>query len=173
MTIKGIAAGICACGLLSAGAPVAAAQLSKSDQAFVRMAADANMTEAHEGQMAEDRAASQGVKDFAQKLIQDHSNAYGKLLDLAQKNGESIPRGIDARRNPEIAQLSKLKGNAFDSRFIQDEVRDHEKTIAAFRNEAEHGQNADLKSYANEELSTLRDHLKIAQQLEKGSKGKS
>ena len=68
------------------------ADLSSADKQFMTMAAEANMTEAHLGEMAESQRATRVFKAFAQTLVQDHTKAYRELLNLSDKTGEKIPR---------------------------------------------------------------------------------
>ena len=49
-------------------------------------------------------------------------------------------------------------------------VRDHEKAIRLFENEAKHGQNRDLQEFASKTVPTLREHLKLARELDSGRK---
>jgi putative membrane protein len=143
---------------------------SNADKAFMKMAAQADMTEAHIGQMAETQAAQSQVKDFAQKLTHDHTDAYQQLTALAAKTGASIPKGIDVRKILAVEQLTKLKGTRFDRQFVQDEIRDHQKALAAFKREAQHGQDPDVKTYAGKMIPVLEDHLHAAQALAKPAK---
>lgn len=140
-------------------------KLSSADKRFITMAADMNMTEAHLGQMAQNNASEQGVKSFGQTLTRDHSKAYGQLLGVADAIHEQVPRGIDIRKDTEFRQLSNEKGKNFDRQFLQDEIRGHEKVLAEFKREAEHGENADLKNYAKQEIPVIEQHLHDAQDL--------
>ena len=56
------------------------------------MAAVADMTEAHLGQMAEGKAARSGIKDFGQTLVKDHTKAYQELTALDNKLGQRFRR---------------------------------------------------------------------------------
>ena len=129
--------------------------MSKSDQAFLKMAAETDMTEAHMGQMAQDQAHKQGVKDLGQTLIQDHTKDYQAVSQLATKLGATIPNGIDSAKVAPIRSLDHLKGMSFDRRFIQQSISGHEKAIAAYKKQSEHGDNADIKAYAAQTLPTL------------------
>jgi putative membrane protein len=161
------------CGLTLAASASTTNKLSVNDAKFVSFAAETDMTLAHEGQMAENQASSQNVKDFGRKLTQDFSNAYGRLLELAQHDGQTIPRGIDVRRDRDIASLEHLKGRAFDENFVRDQIREDQATIARLRNEAEHGRDAGLKAWAQESLATLEADLMQARQLAKAEKSRS
>lgn len=157
--------------LLVSSAPMTAqTKLSASDKKFIDMAADLDMTEANLGQMAQNQASEQPVKDFGQTLNEDHSKAYGQLLDLGDKIHQQIPRGINIAKNSEYAQLHHAKAASFDRTFLTDEVREHQRALTEFRREAQHGQNADLKNYANQQIPVLEEHLRKAQDLEKSAK---
>jgi putative membrane protein len=146
---------------------LAQTKTSPADRAFMQVAARANMTEAHIGQMAETQASASQVKDFGQTLIHDHTDAYTQLTALAAKTGESIPKGINVRKIPTVEQLMKLKGKRFDHQFVQAEIRDHEKAIADFKREAQHGQDPDVKAFASKMIPVLEGHLRQAKALVK------
>ena len=155
----------CCGALLAIPALAESAKLSARDKAFLRMAAIANMTEAHLGQMAEGQAAQPGVQDFGKTLVKDHTMAYQELAMLDGKLGATIPKGINARRDRTIQSLSELKGRKFDAQFLRDEVLDHERAIAAFKREVEHGEDQDVKAYATQVLPTMEEHLRDAEKL--------
>lgn len=160
---------IAACCASLAGAAFGAT-LSAGDKQFLTAAAKANMTEAHEGQMAQDQASRSDVKDFGRMLVQDHSEAYGELAQLAAKTGFNIPKGINAAKDPQIGALVKLKGTRFDSRFCAAELSAHRNAVALFKREAAHGQNSDVKAYAAKMVPILEKHLQTAQACAKPMK---
>ena len=81
------------------------------------------MTEAHEGQMAEAKAWRADVETLAKTLVQDHTESYEHLTELAAKTGVTIPKGIDTAKDPIVKQLGRLKGASFDYQFAKDEVK--------------------------------------------------
>ena len=154
----------CAIGAFSAPR---SSKLSSADKSFMNKAADYDMIETNVGQMAESRAAKTDVRDFAKTLADDHSRAYGELLQLANTEGDKVPRGIDIRRDRAAAQLSHLTGARFDRAFLSDEIASHEKAIAAFRREAAHGSNPEVKAMASRTIPVLEKHLQSDRQLAK------
>lgn len=140
---------------------------SKTDTQFMKLAAVANMTGAHLGQMAEAQGAQADVKGLGRTLDSDSTHAYQGLQALAGKSGETIPKGIDIRRDKGVAQLEHLKGKSFDQAFLREEIQSDKRVIAEFKSETQHGANADLKAWATSELPTLEAHLETAQNLEK------
>jgi putative membrane protein len=172
MYYKTILAGICSCVLFGAMASAQTSNLSQSDKTFLDMAADANMSEAYLGKMAENKASETSVKDFGQKMIRDHTDAYEALTILANKIGATIPKGIDVRRYRIVEELMHAKSGRFDRSFLREEVQDHEKALVEFRSEANHGQNVDVKAYASKMIPTLEQHLQIAQSLAKSERNR-
>lgn len=166
-------ASFCCFALCCAPAFSQTAAAGGSDQKFVDMAAQIDMTEAHFGQMAADQASSQDVKDYAQMLVTDHTSDYQQLSAAATKAGLTVPKGLDAAHDRMIAPFEKLKGATFDHRFVREMVTGHEKAIAEYKREINDGQNADIKAYATQALPTLQKHLEHAQALEKTKSTKS
>lgn len=138
-----------------------------TDQEFVDFAAQTDMTEAHLGQMAQEKGESQGVKDYGQMLASDHTNDYNQITSVATKANLTVPKGIDAMHDRLITPLDKLKGAAFDRTFLRDMVTGHEHALSVYKKEANDAQNADLKAYANQAVPVLEKHLSGAQDLMK------
>ncbi|MGA8731030.1 MAG: DUF4142 domain-containing protein [Terracidiphilus sp.] len=138
-----------------------------TDQKFVDFAAQTDMMEAHLGQMAQNQAGRQDVKDYAQTLVTDHTSDYQQLTEAAGKANLTVPKGLDAAHDKMIAPFEKLKGAAFDTRYIHEMIAGHKKAIGVYNKEAAQAQNADLKAYASAALPTLQKHLDGAEGLMK------
>ena len=136
-----------------------------NDAAFLSMAAQADMTIAHIGQMAENRAATDKVKNFAKTVVQDHTNDYWELTGVASKAGDQIPKAINSQNERMITALERSKGKAFDRDFLTRQSAEHERLISAFKQEAEYGTNPVIKDYARKALPTIERHLHDAQDL--------
>jgi putative membrane protein len=139
-----------------------------TDQQFVDMAAQTDMVEANLGQLAQSAGSAQEVKDYGQMLATDHTNDFHQLSTAAQQANAKMPDAIDTAHNKAmIAPFQKLTGAAFDRRFSQEMVAGHTKAVAAYKDEAANGQNAALKSYAEQAIPVLQKHLDQAKTLQK------
>jgi putative membrane protein len=136
-----------------------------TDQQFVDFAAQTDMMEANLGQLAATQASAEGVKDYAQMLVADHTNDYTQLSTMASKANFEIPKGLDAAHDKMIAPFKKLKGVAFDRHYIEEMIAGHTKAIQVYTKEASDAQSADLKAYASQALPTLQKHLDAAKTL--------
>jgi putative membrane protein len=148
-------------------APAAATPAGTSAAArFVVQAAEGGMTEVAKGKLAAQRGAHEGVKQFGQKMVDDHTKAGEELKAIA--SGKNITLPGDTLKTPmqaALAKLEKLEGAAFDRAYVDDQVREHEKTIALFEREAKTGKDAELKAFAEKTLPTLKEHLTMVQDL--------
>ena len=158
-------AGIVAAALASGSA------FAQADQKFIKEAIEGNLAEVQMGQLAQKNGASQGVKDFGQMLVTDHSQANTKATSVASSLKVTPPTAPNAKQKNEYEKMSKLNGAAFDKAFAAHMVMDHKKDIAAFQ-KASKSKNADVAGVAAETLPTLQKHLEAAQSLQKGA-GKS
>jgi putative membrane protein len=139
-----------------------------TDQQFIDMAAQTDMVEANLGQLAQTAADSQPVKDYAQSLVTDHTADYQHLKDMGAQASLTVPTAINEENNKTmIGPFEKLKGGAFDHRYIQDMIAGHTKAIAVYKKEAAEAENPAVKSYAEQTLPTLEKHLSGAKDLEK------
>jgi putative membrane protein len=135
-----------------------------SDADFAKAAAEGGLAEVKFGELAEDKASSKTIKDLSQRMVDDHTKADDSLKTAASKENLSIPTQMDAKDQAAYAHLSELSGAAFDRAYARDMVRDHEADIAAFRREANDGNDASIKSFASQTLPALEEHLKMARQ---------
>ncbi len=134
-----------------------------ADTAFAKEAAIGGMAEVELGNLAKEKASSNDVKQFGDRMVTDHSKANDELKQWAQQKNVTLPTTLDAKHKATRDRLAKLSGDAFDKAYMHDMVTDHQKDVAAFKRESTSGKDADLKAWAAKTLPTLQEHLKLAQ----------
>jgi putative membrane protein len=139
--------------------------LSASDKMFVKKAAEGGLAEVQLGQLATEKASSDDVKKFGQRMVDDHSKANDQLKQVASSKGVDLPQDLDARDKATKDHLSKLSGAAFDRAYMKDMVTDHTKDVAEFERESKAGKDPDVKNFAAQTVPTLQDHLKEAKSI--------
>jgi len=135
------------------------------DRTFVMMASAAGLAEVNLSGLAASRAASADVKQFAQHMVTDHTKANMELNRLADAKRFAPARAMDAKHQALADQLARLKGADFDRAYMDAMVADHQTAVSLFQAEATNGKDADLKGWAGKTLPTLKDHLKMAQDV--------
>jgi len=134
-----------------------------SDEVFLRNAAEGSMAEIKLGQLAEEKAAAPDVKNFAKRMVEDHTKASEELKQIAAQEGINLPTDISHKDALTYDRLAKLSGPQFDREYTQEMVRDHQKDISEFKRAETSVKNPASKEYAQKELPTLQQHLELAQ----------
>jgi putative membrane protein len=133
--------------------------LSSADRNFVMEAAMGGMMEVELGRMAAQMGMSAGVKQFGQRMVDDHSKANSELMTVAANKGITLPTELDQKHKDKLAKMQKMTGAQFDNAYLKEMVSDHEKDVAMFEKESMKGGDADVKMFASNTLPTLREHL--------------
>lgn len=174
--------GIALAGLLIAVPAVTSAQapateksskLSRADEKFLKEAAGDNLAEVKLGELAEQHAASDSVKEFGKRMATDHQKAYDELKQLASQKGVMVPTALDRTHQALYDRLAKLNGADFDRAYMKEMVKDHDKDVKEFQKQANSGKDPDLKSWASTTLSILKEHQQQAKQVLASVEGKS
>ena len=151
--------------VLLAPALLWAADDTTPDLSFYKNVAEAGMAEVDAGTLASDKAADAKVKDFAAKMVKDHTAANEKLRALADSKGIKLPAGASIGQKAEYAKLKVLPGDTFDKSYIKGQVKAHRAVLALLKKEISTGQDADAKAFAQSVLPTIQAHLKAANSI--------
>lgn len=138
---------------------------ANQDQHFVHEAATGGMLEVELGRLAAERAASAEVKAFGQRMVTDHSKANQQLMQIATSKGITLAKALPADKQQERDRFARLSGAEFDRMYMDHMVKDHKKDVSEFEKQAEKGTDPALRTFAQQTLPTLREHLTLAQSL--------
>lgn len=142
-------------------------KLSEKDKNFAKEAAMGGMAEVELGKLAQQNAQHDEVKQFGARMMQDHGAANQQLMPILSATDVTVPQQLDATHRKTYDRLAKMRGAEFDRAYMRDMVQDHEKTVKKFRQEAQHGNDPDLKAFAQNTLPVLEQHLKLAHEVGK------
>ncbi len=135
---------------------------SKGDILFLKTASYSNWAEVVAGGIAAINGNLDSVKMFGGMMVQDHGKAEAKLTSIASSLNTPIPQTPDSAHLATDALLKTLSGYKFDTTYINGQVVDHIKTIAAFNQEISVGVNSTVVNYAKTNLPTIQMHLQEA-----------
>jgi Predicted outer membrane protein len=141
------------------------AGMSTADTTFVKKAARGGMAEVELGQLATQKATSEDVKKFGQRMVDDHSKANDQLKQVAAQEHINLPTEPSAKDKATKARLEKLSGEQFDRAYMTDMVKDHRTDVAEFAHASKTAKDPAIKSFAEQTLPTLREHLKEAEKI--------
>jgi putative membrane protein len=138
-----------------------------ADHAFMMAAARGDMAEVDLGKLAVQKASSEDVKKFGQRMVDDHSKANDKLEAIAREQHVTLPDTLSAQDKALQARLDKLSGEAFDRAYMSAMVRNHREDVKAFMHEEKVGANPAVKTFASDTLPMLQAHLKLARSTDR------
>lgn len=146
--------------------------LNSMDSKFMMMAAQGGLAEVAMGRLAAERASSDDVKRYAQRMVEDHTKAGEELMQLAATKGVTLPTAPDAKHQAMLTKLGTMSGAAFDREYLKNAgVKDHEKMQKLFSDEANKGADAEVKAFAAKTLPVVQMHLSMARDMMKGTGG--
>jgi putative membrane protein len=147
------------------------APLEKMDRDFVMKAASGGMMEVELGNMAQQNASSQRVKDFGSMMVRDHSKANDELMSFASRRNLMLNR--DSLMNLHKSDMDALKnktGAAFDKAYMKMMVDDHKEDVEEFEKASKMCKDQECLSFASKTLPVLQTHLDSAQAINKSIK---
>ena len=140
-------------------------KLQQTDRNFITKAAAGGRAEVKLGRLAQGKASSDAVKQFGQRMVEDHGAANQELMQLAENKGMQLD---DKTPKPArlLTRLSKLRGPEFDREYVKAMVKDHKQDVAEFRRMHSGAVDPNLKAWVDKTLPTLEDHLKTIEGIQ-------
>lgn len=140
-------------------------QLARADRKMLEDLIEANAAEVQTGQLALQKAQSPATKEFAQKMVDDHTKALEQARQLAQSKGVEAKDDTDLMHKAMAKAMGALSGENFDREYMKRVgVSDHQHTVKLLQKIQSDAKDPDLKSLAATMLPQVQQHLQMAQQ---------
>jgi putative membrane protein len=139
------------------------AQVATDDQNFMQKAATGGLAEVSLGQQVSPVAKNADAKKFADKMVTDHSKANDELKQLASSKGVSLPTDTDQEHKDAAQKVMSAKN--VDKAYMEDMVKDHDKDVKEFEDASKSAKDADLKAWIDKTLPVLKEHQKMAHEI--------
>jgi putative membrane protein len=144
----------------------AMANSENMDATFLKEAAAANMAEVSAAQLALSKTSNDGVKQFAQRMIDDHTAMQKDVEAVAASLNVKLPTEPMKSDRVQADKLKALDGAAFDKAYVNAQVKDHKKVLAKMKAENASTQNPQLKDLTTKGSAKVAEHLKMAEDLQ-------
>lgn len=135
------------------------------DKAFVHEALQGGMAEVQLGQLALEKSSNPDVKQFAQKMVSDHTKLGDEMNQVAQQLGVKPPDKLSSKDKSTMAKLQALNGDAFDKAYIKDMVKDHQQDEKEFKQAGLNTSNPALKDVISQGAQIIGQHLQLIEQI--------
>jgi putative membrane protein len=113
--------------------------VSSSDKNFVRDVSRGNAAEIDLSRLAAERSSSPDVKEFANKMVDDHTAAGTKLSSVASQSAIDAPVDLDDKHRDLHDKLSAKQGMDFERAYIDAMVDDHQKMLDTLESRLDRG----------------------------------
>jgi putative membrane protein len=140
--------------------------LRAMDSDFLHEANTGSLKEVEMGRVAVRQTSNEKVRTFAQRMIDDHTKMSQEVVQLARTKGLDLADQLPAEARSDVNRFNSLGGADFDRQYMRAMVQDHEKDADAFDREARTGEDAGVRSLASRCLPTIREHLRMAKDLD-------
>jgi len=143
-----------------------------NDAQIAHIGVTANTIDVQAGNDAKSKATNAEVKQFAQRMITDHSAANQKATDLAKKlnvtpEDNSTSQQLNSDAQSFMQELSGKTGADYDKAYMDHEVAFHQQVLDALdKTLIPNTQNAELKDFLTQVRATVASHLQMAQQIQ-------
>jgi putative membrane protein len=134
---------------------------------FLAQAMQDSLAEIETCELALQKTSNDDIKAFSQHMIDQHSQMGREIEQLAGKKNATLPKDVSSEQKSTFEELSKLSGEEFDKKFLDHNVKDHEKDIRIFREQAEQANDSDIKAFAEKGVQQLSQHLNMAKEVER------
>jgi putative membrane protein len=142
------------------------AVLSDADRDFATRAASVGLAEVEASRMMAEKAASSDVRQFAQQMVEAHSDANRRLMKIALAKQLELPMAPTGDDHSAIVELNAAAGSTAETMYMQQfGVQGHQRAVNLFEREIKEGSDADLKGLAEDVLPSLKENLNRAQQI--------
>lgn len=143
-------------------------ELSATDkESVIKNASKMNLATEKFADLAEQKAQSQELKQFARTLKQDHQKAQQDLERIAQKHNITLPTSVDEKCQQEISRLEALSGAEFDKEFAKGAVEGHAMAVAHLQKASSAAQDTDVRQYTQQMLSKIKQHQSKGREIAK------
>lgn len=133
---------------------------------FVTAVVETGLFEIAAGELAQANTSNAAVHTFGYLMITNHEELARELEPIAHKMNIEVPRSMGTANQQMLDQLKALKGAAFDKAYLAHMVQGHEQAVQLFDKERKSSPPNDLTRWAARTVPVIREHLRLAKELQ-------
>jgi putative membrane protein len=136
-----------------------------ADMPFIRHAGSSNLMEIRLGQVAQSRASNSTVRQFGQRMVDDHTRMQNQLTALVSSTGVPFTAAMDSRHQRQVSRIEQLSGAEFDRAYMQAMIQGHQEDVNQFQTQSQSARSTQIRNLASSSLPVLQQHLSLAVQV--------
>ena len=131
---------------------------SVRDKVFLKKASEGNNAEIEAGRLAASKGNSAEVKNFGQKMVDDHTKLGEQMKPFLDKYKVDTEGKMNDDQQKMMAELQAASGDDFDKKYIAAMVKDHHKDYRMFMMEFRTTGDNELRSAVKEASDVIKEH---------------
>jgi putative membrane protein len=141
------------------------AQSRQMDKRFLHQISQGSMLNVEMAKLAQQKATTETVKQFSEKMLEDHKRGIEIVKKIAVRDGVTLPDALDSKHKEQFDKLAKLSGPEFDRAYVKEQLKLHQRLVTYFQNEADNGTDTAAKKMATNMLPAVQQHLDMVKDL--------
>jgi putative membrane protein len=158
--------------LTFAASGVPAQSTNPNDAQIAAIVVTANQVDIDAGKLAQSKSANKEVKEFAQRMITDHTGVNKAATELVTRlevkpEANATSKSLKASGDETLKRLNALKGAEFDKAYVDNEVTYHQAVLDAIdKTLIPNAKNEELKALLVKVRPAFVAHLDHAKHLQ-------
>jgi len=142
-----------------------------SDSQIVNIVSKVNEAEVSQAQLAQSKAMSPEVREYAQETMEDHQASNSKIMAFNQKyamtpSGNIKSGTLAMTSEKDMAMLKNKDGADFDRAYMESEIKNHQAVLENLNEKLiPNAKNEELKDMLMTMKTDASDHLEHAQEI--------
>jgi putative membrane protein len=133
---------------------------------FVETASISDNFEIQSSQILLARSTHPQIRDFAQRMIEQHTALSNALRALPEATTR-MPASLDEKHSNLLTILQQQEDvDMLNRYYVQQQIEGHEETLAVYEAYATNGEVPALRAFAERYAPTIREHLQMAHALQ-------
>jgi putative membrane protein len=133
---------------------------------FIKSVAESSLLEVQLGQLAQQKATSDEVRELGMTLIEHHANANQELKQIAEQLQVEVPEELDSEDQMKLNDFQTTDNLDFNDQFLSTIIEQHKQDIANFERARQTIEDENLANWIDNTLPLLRNHLETAENLQ-------
>ena len=140
--------------------------VNNDDRDIMQDLAHAHHAELESARLALEKSKSERVRQFAQQMIDDHTQAQIDLQQLAQLKGVKLPQEANLAHKALSTAMRLLTADAFDRQYMtRMGINDNERTVELLQKGQKNVKDTELRTLLERQLAMAETHLMVARKL--------
>jgi|SRR5690625_1342468 len=153
--------GLMLAGAMLIGLSFAQEETLSVDEAVLLTGLQGDAYEILSSELALERSGSESIQQFAQLMIDDHTQTSERLQELAGNVGFEAEFVASPAQGLKLARLRQLEGDQFDVEYLSQQRMAHQSALVNYSIGAELAEDEEIAQFAAETAATITEHLRL------------